>query len=499
VVAIDLGSTGVKVAVVDASGVLHSSASEVLPLVHVGDNGVEQDPELWWSAIGRCSRRAVADSGLRHCEIGTVAVTSQFMSTVAVDTAGRPLSNAIMWMDGRGAQHRRMQPKRSTYATLIDVHGLVPSPNDSVAHIDLIRATRPDVYSAAAAFVEPMDAIAARLTGRVTATQHTVFPMQVCDNREWGTTRYSDELLALSGLDAEKLPPLVSTGEPRGTVTAATAAHLGVAPDAVVASASIDSVTSAVGCGATTASRAGLVVGTTAVLATHLRTKRHDFAHGLSSAPSALPGTWFLMAENGIGGKALDVFANQMMQASYDEVLELAAGAPCGSNGVMFAPWLVGSMAPRFDSNQRGAFFNLGLSTTRAEMARAVLEGVAMNVAWLLPHFATLADHHYDSITLGGGGAHSPLWAQIIADATGVVVRRLANPSTTNAHGAALLALVDAGEYMPAELPDLLSVVSEHAPDAARHRLLSDRVEMLVEFHERTGPLYERLAAERPS
>ena len=266
--------------------------------------------------------------------------------------------------------------------------------------------------------------------------------------------------------------------------------------EAVVASPSIDSVTSAVGSGATRSSSAGLVMGTTAVLATHLRAKRHDLAHGLSSAPSALPGSWFLMAENGIGGKALDVFANQMMHASYDAILNLAAGAPCGANGVMFAPWLVGSMAPRFDSNQRGAFLNIGLGASRADMARAVLEGVAMNVAWLLPHFAALADQRYDTISFGGGGARSSLWAQIIADATGVSVRRLANPSATNAHGAALLALVEAGEYMPAELPDLLSIESVHEPDEANHRLLSDRLEALVEFHEATAPLYKRLAAE---
>ena len=146
VVAIDLGSTGVKVAVVDAAGVLRSSASEVLPLVFVGNHGVEQDPELWWSAIGRCSRKAVAESGVRHCEMLSVAVTSQFMSTVAVGASGRPLGNAIMWMDGRGGAYRRMVPDRSVYGTFIDLHGLVPSPNDSVAHIDLIRTLRPDTY-----------------------------------------------------------------------------------------------------------------------------------------------------------------------------------------------------------------------------------------------------------------------------------------------------------------------------------------------------------------
>jgi xylulokinase len=507
VLSVDLGTTGIKVAVVDGDGRVRSTAGEVIPLEFVDDIGVEQDPRRWWDALGRCARSAVASSSLTSADVGIVAVTSQYTSTTAVDASGLPLGNTIMWMDGRGPRHRTSFTR--DIPRWIDLHGLVPSAYDDIAHVDLIRATRPEIYAAAAAFVEPMDHLAARLTGHVTATQNTMFPMLSCDNRTWGLTDYSDELLTMSGMPPDKLPRLVPLGEPRGAVTAEAAAHLGISPTAIVAGATIDSVTSAVGTGAITADGCGLIIGTTAVMATHLPSKRHDLAHGLTSAPSPLPDSWLLVAENGVGGKALDVFVNNLVFAddglgvpahdgSYAAVLDAAAKVPCGSNGVLFLPWLVGSMAPGNNRRQRGGFVDIGLSTTRSDMARAVLEGVAMNVAWLLPHFSALAEWTYDEITFGGGGANSPLWGQILADACGVAVRRLAHSNCTNAHGAALLALAETGACEIADLPSFLVTEQMHEPDDRAHRVLAARARSLVDFHDRTGPFYAAFDSEGP-
>lgn len=501
VLAVDLGTTGIKVAVVDGLAKVRAVAGEVIPLLFTDDGGVEQDPRVWWAAMGRCARRAVADSGVSGDDVRLVAVTSQYTSTTAVDAQGNPLGNTVMWMDGRGRRLYKPNLSAEQRARFVDVHGLMPYGNDDVGHTHVIRQQWPEAYEQAFAFVEPMDLLAARLTGHVTATQNTMFPMLSVDNRTWGLTEYSDELLAMSGMPAEKLPPLVELGEPRGTVTAEAAEHLGIHPQARVMGATLDSVTSAVGTGAITHDACGLILGTTAVMATHLPSKRHDMANGLTSAPSPLPNQWFLVAENGIGGKALDVFVNQMVYApdglgqsvhdgSYAAVLEAAASVPCGSNGVLFLPWLVGSMAPGHNAHVRGGFVNIGLGTTRADMARAVLEGVAMNAAWLLPHFSALAERTYSEITFGGGGAASSLWGQIVADATGVPVRRLAQSNCTNAHGAALLAMSESGACLLADIPNFLITAEVHEPDAANHALLAARTESLIDFHHRNAEFY---------
>ncbi len=502
VLAVDLGSTGIKVAVVDELATVRAVAGEVIPLLFVGHGGVEQDPRVWWDALGRCARAAIADSGLQGADVGIVAVTSQYTSTTAVDAQGRPLSNTVMWMDGRGRRCYKPSFTDAQMGRWIDVHGMMPHGNCDVGHVHVIRHEWPEAYDAAVAFVEPMDLLAARLTGRVTATQNTMFPMLAVDNRTWGLTEYSDELLGMSGIPADKLPTLVPLGEPRGTVTAEAAAHLGVSPTALVTGATIDSVTSAIGTGAISDDGCGLILGTTAVMATHLPSKRHDIEHGLTSAPSPLPDKWFLVAENGMGGKALDVFVNQMVYAndglgravhdqSYANVLEAAAGVPCGSNGVLFLPWLVGSMAPGHERHMRGGFVNIGIATARADMARAVLEGVAMNVAWLLPYFSALAERSYQQITFGGGGAGSSLWGQILSDATGVPVRRLARSNCTNAHGAALLALYETGACQLADLPNFLVTAEVHEPHDDHHRLLAARTASMVDFHTRNAPFYE--------
>ncbi len=510
VLSIDLGTTGVKVAIVDESGLVLASAGEVLPLIFTDDGGVEQDANGWWEAIGRCARRATLQCGLQAADIELVAVTSQYTSTVAVDSAGRPLAHAVMWMDQRGRRHNPAIARAGTRQRWITLHGMAPSGNDDVGHIAFIRAEWPEVYAAAAAFVEPMDCIAARLTGAVTATQNTMFPMLSVDNRTWGGTAYSDELLSMSTIDPAKLAPLVPMGAPRGRITAEAAQHLGVSAKAIVADATIDSVTSAVGTGAIDATGCGLIIGTTTVMATHVASKREDEAHGLSSAPSPIPGSYFLVAENGVGGKALDMFVNNIVfpddglgtsapDDAFEQVLTAAAAATCGSNGVMFLPWLIGSMAPRYHGRTRGGFVNLGLGSRRRDMARAVLEGVAMNAAWLLPHFSTLAGERYDEVGFGGGGAASPLWGQILADCFGVPVRRMANSASTNAHGAALLALVGAGHIGLDDVTSMLSTAQVHEPDPAANAIYLRNLARFVDFHDRTIPFYDSLNAPEDS
>ncbi len=503
VLAIDLGTTGVKAAVVDGNGVVLASESEVLTTTHSPGGGAEQDPRDWWRVIGEAARGAVSRSGIPASDITLVAVTSQYTSTVAVTETGLPLANAIMWMDGRGRRHHRaLDPAH--IPRWIDLHGMPPSGNDDIGHIAFIRAEWPDVYSAAAAFVEPMDYVAARLTGHVTATQNTTFPMLSVDNRTWGATVYSPDLLQISGLDIGKLPTLVPLGSPRGQVTAEAATHLGISGQAIVAGATIDSVTSAVGTGAIDSTSCGLIIGTTSVMVTHLASKRHDLAHGLTTAPSPLPDSYFLVAENGIGGKAFDVFVNNVVYPNdglgtapppdaYERVLAVAATAPSGSNGVLFLPWLIGSMAPSSERRMRGGFVNIGLATTRADMARAVLEGVATNASWLLPYFSALAGEQYTEITLGGGGASSALWGQILADCTGITVRRLANSRTTNAHGAALLALAENGRVAMSDIRAMLTTAELHSPEAAAHAVHRRRSAAFTDFHTRTAPFYDAL------
>jgi xylulokinase len=501
VLAIDLGTTGVKVAVVDADSQVRCAASESFATVFTRDGAAEQDAEAWWQAIGRCSRAAVAGAGGAGT-IAAVAVTAQYMSVVAIDAAGMPLAPVVMWMDTRGGPLHPLRDDHDAFALWIDRHGLPPLPNDDLAHIAVLRAAYPHVDADVAAFVEPVDALVARLSGRVVATATTAFPLMCTDNREWSRVRYDAELVARAGVDARVLPTIVTADAPIGPVTADAARHLGVAGTALVMPGTVDSITSAVGGGALDSSRVALVVGTTSVMATHVGAKSDDLAHAITSIPSPLSERYFVMAENGVGGRALDLWLHQVVFGAdgfatspvphdgFARAEAVAAAVPCGSGGVLFLPWLTGSIAPAPDEHTRGGFVGMGLSSTRAEMTRAVYEGVALNAAWLLDPFRTFTGVDYQEITFGGGGARSALWGEILADALGITVHRLAEPEYTNARGAALLAFGVLGRLDPDSAGSQPRVEQTHRPDPERVRVYAGLRERFSGFHAATRAWY---------
>jgi xylulokinase len=483
-----------KVAVVDHRGRVLASASAALATMHLADGGAEQDAEEWWRLLGELSR----DVGAPHApDIEAVAVTSQYMSIVAIDDVGRPLHNAIMWMDGRGARHNRHVARREGVAELfLERHGLVPFGHDDQGHIAFLREERPEVYARAAAFVEPVDHLNARLTGRICATQTTAMPLMTVDNRAHGARQHDADLVEAAGLDPTKLPPIVPYDEIVGTLTADAARHLGLDPSTRVVTGTVDSITSGVGCGVIDGTAGAVIIGTTTVIVTNVGGKTADLEHGLVSVPSPLPDRWFVMAENGVGGKALEAWL-RIVDVDFERAEREAASAPAGSNGVVHLPWLAGSLAPVSDLRTRGGFVNLGLDTTRSDMTRAVYEGVGLNAAWLLPHVMAMSGSTWSSVRFGGGGATSGLWAQVLADAGGLTVDRLAEPRTTNARGAAFLAHGRLGHLAIEDIPGLVEVTAVHEPDPERHALYQERLGHFTEVHTQLRPVYAAMNGRR--
>lgn len=444
-----------------------------------------------WSAVVAATRETIgriAPEGGAAWAFAAIAVTSQYMSVVPVTAAGRPTGPCILWMDTRGAAHNRQLLNDDSAALFLERHGLMPLPggSDNVAHIAAMREHHPEAYATAAAFVEPMDYIAARLTGTVGATQSTMFGQLVCDNRTWGATTYDAELVAATGLDPDKLPALRPMNGFVGELIPDAAAELGVAAGTLVAVPTIDSITSAIGTGAVDAARGSVVIGTTSVLVSHVGEHRCDIRSGVLGVPSPLPGQYFVMAENGVGGRALE-WAVNLFGDDHDRglaaALASAEASSVGANGVGFMPWLLGSIAPRPDGNVRAAFTGLALHHRRADLFRAVLEGVAVNLAWLLPAVERFVGNPFPSIGFGGGAAQSDLWAQILADALDRPVRQFADPRTANAVGAALLAFADLGRVAVADVPELLRVRRTYEPRAQYRAVMDDSLGRLTAMH----------------
>ncbi len=329
-----------------------------------------------------------------------------------------------------------------------------------------------------------MDYLTARLSGRITATQSSSFMIQLCDNRTLGVVDHDPDLLAMSGVDPTRLPPLVDVEEPLGIITADVAERVGLPADVVVVPGTNDTAAVAVATGGLDHGVAGLAMGTTSVLVDTVASFTCDLGHGLTSMPGPFNDTHLVMAENGLGGRVLQQVLDSVIHPTdplgasstrdpWSSIPTSLEVSPPGANGVMFLPWLDGSMAPETSRAMRGGFVNMSLRTSRADMTRAVIEGLAHNLSWLLPHVEHMTDTPIEMVHFTGGGARLEGWPQVLADVLGKPVAITNQPHLTTARAAALLALTREGTLLRSELSGLVDVGPSHDP-SPDHRALYD-------------------------
>jgi xylulokinase len=492
ILAIDLGTSGPKVALVSVDGRVRACEIEKTALHLLPDGGAEQDPGEWWQAIGAASRRLFASDGIDPASIAGVCCTGQWSGTVAVDQAGCPLGRAVIWMDSRGASH----VKRLTGGWLnisgygidklykwIRLTGGIPglSGKDPIAHILHLRAEDPERYAAAYKFLEPKDYLNLCLTGRFAASYDSIILHWVTDNRRINDIRYHPGLLRASGIDVAKLPELKRAVDILGPLRPAAARHLGLPPGLPVVMGAPDLHTAAIGAGAVGDFAAHLYIGTSSWLTCHLPYKKTDLLHNMASLPAAIPGRYLLINEQETAGGCLAFLRDKLLYAEghppddWGVLEDLAARTPPGSNGVIFTPWLYGERTPVENRLIRGGFHNLSLTADRGTLVRAVMEGVALNSRWLKRHVQHFIRQSLSEIRMVGGGARSDLWCQIMADVLECTIHQVDNPVETNARGAGILAAVALGCGTFEAIADGLAIRRVYRPNPS-HRGLYRRM-----------------------
>ncbi len=454
--AVDLGTGGVKVATVHEDGRVLASAFRSIDSVQTDDGGTEQDTDEWWSLTTDAIREALAATGsLSPC--AGIGITGQWGSTVPVDGDGRAVGPCIVWSDHRGGQWSQsivgspvaVAGYGATKALRwLRLSGGLPSPSgaDPTGHVHFLRHRRPDVYARAATLLEPVDFIGLRLTGRAAATPASMTASWLTDNRPNAALGYHPTLVRLAGREAAKLPPLLATGATLGTVRADVAADLGLPGDVPVVCGVPDLHTAAMGAGAVADFAGHIAISTTAWVSAPVPFKKTDIFHQVTSIPGLRPGSYLIANNHETGGATLRWLRDSVFGGGgYDAITAEAVAVPAGSGGVIFTPWLKGERSPVADANLRASFVNMSLSTTRAHLIRAVLEGVAYNARWLLEVVDSYAGRRLESLRLLGGGAVSDLWCQIHADVIGRPIHQVADPMNVNVRGAAWFAAMHLG------------------------------------------------------
>ena len=514
VLAVDLGTGGPKVALVGLDGSVIAHAVRSTELILTDDGGVEQDPGAWWSTICEAIREVVEASGAASA-VRAISVTAQWMGTVPVDALGHHLGNAVIWMDSRGAPDvtalvggrlsiSGYEPRK--LRTWLRYTGGAPSPTgkDSLGHILWLQRARPDLYAEAETFLEPMDYLNARFCGRKVASFDTISGTWVTDIRNLRSVDYVPELIDLAGIDRAKLPELVPTGSVVGEILPEVADQLGLPNGVAVVSATPDTESAAIGSGAVADFAAHVYIGTSSWVSCHVPFKKTDIIHTIASLPSGIPGRYLAACEQDSAGACLTHLVDNLLYPDdglgpaappdvYEQLNQVAAAVPPGANGVIYTPWLNGERTPVDDHYVRAGFHNLGLGTNRADLVRAVFEGVAYNTRWMHTYVERFAGTTFSPIRFVGGGAQSELWAQILADVLDRPIERMAQPRLANVRGAAFAGFAALGLLAWSQVPDLVEVAGHHHPSPSNRATYDHSYAAFVSLYKRTRRTYAKL------
>lgn len=498
VLAFDLGTSGLKAAVLSDKAAILDSEVVPLPLKLTPDGGAEQHPDDWWRAMITAATALWKRGTVKPSEVAGIALSSQWGGTVPLDANGAVIRPALIWMDSRGRDEVRKLasgfPTVDGYGALKAVTWLrktggVPSLSgkDPVGHIAWLKKHERKTYDDAKVLLEPKDWVNFKLTGRQTASFDSIVAHWVTDNRKIDAIAYDDGLLAMSGIDRAKMPELVPSTSVVGTLTTEAATALGLSTSVKVASGGPDMHMAAIGAGTVEDYQAHLCLGTSSWLLAHVPFKKADLSHNMASLPAAIPGRYLFCNEQESAAGGLKVIVEQLLgQTDYEAIFAKAGEVAPGADGLMYLPWLHGERSPVDDPKVRGGFAGLSLSHGQGHLIRSVLEGVALNTHWLQVHLETNLGRKLDSVTVVGGGARSALWCQIHADVLGCAIRQVEAPQMANARGAGLSALVALGLTSWREAGALVPIQKTFEPAPSHRALYAERFEQfLIEFNHR--------------
>lgn len=482
VVAYDIGTTGVKTCLFGLGERIEllASAQEGYGLRLLESGGAEQDPEEWWRAMGRTTGELFTRTEITPEQVAGLSFCSQMQGLVLVDREGRSLRPAMSYMDQRagaelkkGLAHGPRIAGANVFKLLrcLRATGAVPSSvKDPVWKYKWVQAHEPENFRRVDKWLDVKEYLLLRCTGRAVMTRDSAYATLLYDTRR---EDWSGELCRMFGVEPDHLAPIIQSTDRVGGLTDRAAAELGLAPGTPVFGGGGDASLIGIGAGAAAVGSTHIYCGTSGWVSTVTDRQLVDVNAMIAAIVGAQRGRFNYFAEMETAGKCLewvkdhlaldeigvylekrDVTGSQeaVYASLYDYLTETVERVPPGSGGVLFTPWLHGNRCPFEDPAAAGMFFNIRLNTGKSELIRAVLEGVCFHLRWMLECQAGKTATS-DPVRFVGGGALSPVTAQILADVTGRTVETVASPQNAGSVGAAAVMAVGLGL-----LPDLEGV-----------------------------------------
>lgn len=492
VLGIDVGTGGTRALVVDRRGKIVSSAtSEHVPFASPKTGWAEQDPHDWWRATGDAIRAALKE--LPGANVVCAGLAGQMHGAVLLDAAGEVLRPSLIWCDVRTQPQCDWLNSKFGERKIIELTCNPALTNFTLTKLLWVRDNEPQVWEKFRRVLLPKDYVRFCMTGEYAMDVAEASGTLMLDvaHRRW-----SDEMMALVDIPRSSLPKLCESPEVCARISDNGASHTGLKAGTPIVGGAGDQAGGAVGMGIVRAGAVSATIGTSGVVfaatdnpAMDPKGRVHTFCH-------AVPGRWHVMGVTQAAGQSLrwmrELFRNGS-NLDYDQLTREAAEIPPGSDGVLWAPYLMGERTPHLDPNARGTLTGLAASHTRAHVTRAVLEGVAFSLKDTFSLFAEMKVP-VSKVRLGGGGAKSDLWRQIQADAYGHEVEVLAAEEGA-AYGGALLAGVGAKWWNSVEeaCDAVVEVHQRVPPDPRAAEIMHKQYENYRLLYPALKPLFARM------
>ncbi len=503
-IAYDLGTGGNKSSLYTVEGQCLTECFAPYPTYYPRSGWHEQRPADWWQAVVDSTRRLLAESGVNPADIAVIGISGHSLGVVPLDKEGHLLRDTTpIWSDSRASAQAKEFFERVPEPEWYRITGNgFPAPLYSVFKLMWYRDNEPEVFACIDKAIGTKDYINNRLTGYTGTDYSYASGSGVYDLLDW---KYNDRLLAASGLPNRIFPEIVPSAQVIGCLNAEAAAALGLPRSVKVVCGGVDNSCMALGARNTAEGRVYNAQGSSSWIAVSStkpliddRARPYVFTHVMpgmftSAVSTFAAGTSFRWVRDQI---CRDL--KEKAQAENVDVYELmtaeAATSPAGANRLFFNPNMAGGTSLSPSPHIRGAFLNLDLSHTRADLIRAAMEGVALELRIALDALRKLQPISAEMLVVGGG-SRSKLWRQIFADVYNTRIVKTNIDQQAAALGAAACAAVGAELWDRFEVVDQIhQVIDVTEPDAGRATEYEQLLPVYCQAGRALGDLGDRLS-----
>lgn len=487
-IGIDLGTSAVKLLLMDGEGKILNVLSREYPLSFPHPGWSEQDPDDWiretWTGI----RELI--SGFDASQIGGIGAGGQMHGLVVLDENDQVIRPAILWNDGRTADEVDFLNDEIGKEKLSAMTANIAFAGFTAPKLLWMKKNEPENFARIRKIMLPKDYVNYRLSGVHCTDYSDASGMLLLDvkNKCW-----SEEMLSLCGLTKAQMPQLFESYEPVGTILPSVASVLGLPQNVVIAAGAGDNAAAAIGTGTVGEGGCNISVGTSGTIfisSEHFGVDKNNALHSFAHAD----GNYHLMGVVLSAASCNKWWMEEILKTG-DFSGEQKAITPdkLGRNHVFFLPYLMGERSPINDTNARGTFIGLTMDNTRADMTLAVLEGVAFAIRDSL-EIARSLGNTITSSRICGGGAKSPLWRKIFANVCNLNIESIAAEEGPG-YGGAMLAMVACGEYPNVKTiaEKFVQVTAVEKPDPSLVALYEDRYQRFKAIYPSVKELFPML------